>query len=599
MISNTIHDAGGDSTRTPLFVKCLNRKALKIIAAVGRGYETLDIFYISKDISAEMENKIRQAGASLSYVDFHLFPEEYFNCERELCVASRDLMESAAIKAMFHASKAYINSGADHFKRSMQKSLVYLIGNDFKLFFLAKKLGKLNNAIFLVMEIELLSMLFPNSVMLKEGVSIKRMSLAIGIFVVMLFRVLFYSGKNLERGSRLSILFDPLFTYVNGGNPEFKAFYSYLKDRDDVIYICRGGKSELRSFLESEGKPIAVVSWGVRGFGKKVSSFLATVSLARVVFLDRNGWGLKCAIAKIKSKELYFSCLFENMKPKVYLQVRSDMDEFHPIATGIIEQHGGAHVGYMTGSYFTQTRDFYTIDFHVYGLLGRYFKENIYKSVWPDDIQYLLVGAITSEASGYNRTKKPRFAVSLATTSFGNGIWMQEDYYKGCIDAFFYSVSGMEGEMALREKDPRGELIESFVEGCATKYGVNFTLSVPCDVGDEGVHSSYSDEFVLDSEIIVIMGTSTIGWEALGLRKKFIIFGQEGIGHPFEDMLPKLVVRTKEELRDRIDWLLAMHEAEFCAMTKPLMDWMCRESTGNMVEMFINKSLTLSEKGTV
>jgi len=599
MIPKTIREMGVGPVRTPIFVKNLNRRALKKISGIGQGYEAIDIYYINKEISAGCESAIRKAGASLNNVNFHLFPNEYFNCEGELCAASSTLIKSPAFQKLLQSSQDCFDVGADHLTAGVQKSLVYIISDDFKLFFLAKKLGMFERAIFLVAEIEILSILFPDCRMLKEGGSFKRMCFTFGIFTLMLFKILFHRGRRLKQGIKQAILFDPSYDFVNGANPEFKAFYRYFKDRDDVTYICRRGKTGVRSFLESEARPIAIVSWGVRGLGNKLKQLLKTLSLARIVILAGIGWSLKCAIAKTKLKEMYFSSLFETLKPKIYLQVRSDLDPAHPIATGIIEKHGGINVGYMTGSYFIQTQHFYTIDFHIYGLLGTYFKDQVYRSVWPENICYILAGSITSETAGHDREKEPRFAVSMATTSFGNDIWMQEDDYKECIESFFYAVSGMKGEMALREKDPRGELVETFVRSCADRYSVNFTLSTPWDVTEEGIHSSYSDEFIMDSGIIVIMGTSTMGWEALGLLKKFVIFGQKGIPHPFEDIEPRLVVRTREDLRERLNWLSTMPEVEYRTMVKPLLDRMCKESTGNMVEKFIGEALSLRERGVV
>ena len=387
--------------------------------------------------------------------------------------------------------------------------------------------------------------------------------------------------------NKCGMLFDQ--TFVSGPLQfEIEVFYNQLKKRDDILYLCHNRKNVFYEMLVRDGKNTLYHRPGVKGVAGKITVLKQLVLFYVRALTSRMDERLVFELFKIKYKEIFYTSLFGGLRPKAFLKIRADMDPCHPIATWAVHRHGGLNIGYMHGSYLPYEAVFALIDFDVYGLLGTGFQTDVYRGCWPTGMKYLLLGPISNEAPGMP-CKQKKFQAAVFTTSTSDDLWMQDSFLYEFIDACFYSLQDQKQTVFMRTKGVYPEHVR-VIEEASMKYGLPWTAEL-----QEGVECSVSNtpiDVVLDvCEIAIIMDISSCAWNALAMKKKFVVYAHPASEHVFEKEVPFVVVRNKNELRQRINALSEMTDEDFAKLILPLIGKCGIYDTGSRIADFVQRSL--------
>lgn len=388
--------------------------------------------------------------------------------------------------------------------------------------------------------------------------------------------------QNIMNGTSFAYIFDQSYSWHQ---VEFSSFFYYLQKRSDVLYLVPDKKWEIYSFLKKEHKP--VVSYGETiKMPQKMCLLLILFFKCIPIGVDRS---LPLLIKKglymsLKTK-LFYSQIFGYYKPRFYLKIRSDKDAYQAIVRSVGDSHRVKTIGYMHGSYPFLSSTFAYIDFHYYGLLGKFFRNEIYKHTWPDTIHYKILGPFTGEIDDGK-------SVPVSYNDTVIGIFLTSEYdrnvYNKFIKAIKYTLSAGHYRVIFKEKLYSKYSTETINENFKDFQNYQICVHNNNQLYDEKLWVIKNSVQVLEeSDFVFVMGWSTTGWEALGKKKKLIIFMSDDLSHPFEIYISRLVVRAKEELRETFEWLTSISQSEYNKIIQPLIDNCCKSSDGKLVKDFL------------
>lgn len=379
-------------------------------------------------------------------------------------------------------------------------------------------------------------------------------------------------------------------------NPEFLSFYEYFKERNDILYTDVKPGSWMAEFLRSEGKPI--LSGGWKPVGKVLSCRFVICQLARLCWVVLWGPGslmIKRMVLCLKLSEIYYSALFALLSPRFIIRVRADMDPDHPIVTDLMERCGGWHVGYQHGNYFPCLNELFAfICFHAYGIWGPHYRGAAFSDSWPDDIPYPVLGPFTMRGGPSCESGARNDGLTIAVFPSSTPYDELTSYadYEEFMAACYYAASHLEVELIVKDKvfSQHTQLIENRLR---RRYGVSvrsvFSASnnmpeLSACGGDSSVMRS--DDVINVSDLVIVMGNSSVAWEALSCKRKVLVYSDPRFKHYIADYLPQLVVESADELEDRVKWLLSMRQSYYENLVAPfLRDW-CKENDANLVRSF-------------
>lgn len=397
-------------------------------------------------------------------------------------------------------------------------------------------------------------------------------------------------------GIKINIIFDQMYSGQEG-NYEFDCFYRYFKSRNDVLYICLSKDSSIYRTLKDDRKPVLVRNDISLLNSKKLDQVKLFIKLfIRIIFsLKTRSITLKRKLLDVFYDTFYYEIIFEKFNPSYYLKIRSDYDSSHPVATAVADKYYVKHIGYQHGSYcFFQSILAY-IDFHYYGVIGNCFRDDCYSQTWPQDIRYSILGPYSverKEDKGCLRMSD-KFVIGIfcnpKTSDESVDIYRSYPYQEG-IEIIGNSFKKIYIPNLYLLFKPKGykEFNEKIIKDLCTKN------NLPCEIvyHDQvrnGRRRLYSDEVIATSDIVVVFssGYSTTAWEALGKKKKLLVFGMNNFLHPFEKYVPSLVVRGEKEFQDSMKWLINISQHEYEKCIQPVIENCCKVSDGNLVKDFI------------
>lgn len=581
------------------------------------------VFYVSKEISDTIMLFAKRF-IVFEQVDTHLLSHLFVRNEENKYIFVEKMLDPPVFYNEIYSLLSVLNTDTDKLITAFKKHLIPRISADIKVITLAQELGKDYDEVYAVVdEYLLLEKVVDNNIKLKRvfrpEYAIKKYFSNIIFSLSCLKKIAFAkkTNKSIYNLNGVKIIFEQMYE-GREGNPEFEIFYRYFKQRDDVLYICLNKDSEIYKALKNDIKQVIARNEIYSLRRDKINQLKL---LARIILRSALSYRLKSGLAKrlilqIFCDTVYYDTLLRNVTPMFYLKVRSDIDPSHPIATALSEKYKARHIGYQHGSYCYFTAVFSHIDFHYYGLLGRCFSNWIYSKIWPKNIQYRVLGPLTTDSifdKDYKRLED-KFTIGIFTSLYDNIVWkpLFKEYLEiVCSVLKELQISGL--HLIFKEKGYSGYSERLIVDLC-NKYALSYQIAY--HLHPTYISYGYSKDIVetakskglkmhLDpsriipyrssSEIVAMsdinVGISpaynTIVWEALGLQKKVISFGNNIAASPIEKYLPLLVVRNREEFKRSISWLAGISQEDYKMEIRPVIDNCCKVSNGKLVEDFI------------
>ena len=554
------------------------------------------LFFLNNNVSSILTSFFLRR-VSFTQINFGNSPHSYFKKEKyKYIIADRLFNGSRFISAVTSILKP-LNLPSEKLITSLKKDLISRLEMDAQIIALSDEICKEKKSKYVVVtEYGILGDTIGKDKKLLKKILLQyliKQYLIIFYKVFSCLRLLLRKEQSFHELEGIKYVFEQLYSYRYGENPEFEAFYNYFKNRDDILYICTSKDSEIYKTLKDEGKHVIARNQIYISKDVKWKQFkLLCIFCLRTIFSSRlKSPILKISLLNVFYHQLYFRALFRTFKPLYYLKVRSDMGAYSPIVTAIAEKCNVKHIGYMCGAYNFFNSQLAHIDFHHYGLFGRWFQSELFKNYWPKETEthYHILGPITVETGEccYAVEKKKQiFTISLFTTTTSNDIWMNDDFYDFFIE---------EACSALSESDLRDYQV-LFKEKYFDKRRrdiINATCYKYKLVGQIVYHSSIPGylvrrpiEVIEDSDIVIVMGSTTTAFEALGKMKKMIIVEQEWLSHPFEKYLKKIVVKNREQLRTSLSWLVDISQERYEEKIQELIENCSKVADGNLAKYF-------------
>ena len=379
-----------------------------------------------------------------------------------------------------------------------------------------------------------------------------------------------------------AILFDQYYDHLD--DQEFLAFYRYFKTRGDIVYNCPDRRCEKYRFLERAGRRPLAHRWSVP-WQRKPAELRRLARLGVLFLLDRaTPLAFKLATARLFRDRLRYQSLLDAVPCQRFLRVRFDMEASHPLVTALCEERRSRHVGYSCGSYPDATPFYAMIDFHEYGLLGRGFKEETFRGLWPDATRYEVLGPFTYELDpGTSTSRLKGSVIGVFPTSYLDEFYMQRPFFEQLIEASIGAAKTTGAALFFKVKDRSDAHAARIEAACRGRVAFDLAYNDAC----EGRPPRRAPDALRACDLAVVMGPSTVAWEALGSGRKVLVFEQAWRTHPFESVEPRLVVKSPEALACATAWLLALPQADYDRLAAPVIERWAKRCDGRLVQDFI------------
>jgi hypothetical protein len=535
--------------------------------------------------------------ASVDQINFSNIPHSYFKKEKYQYELVEKLFKLPDFFDEVYSILGTLNLQTEKLITSLKKKIISGLSDDAKIITLEDELYKENNKYVLVNEYKMLKSLVDEDKKLRKNFSpqyVLRNYVFMFYKLASCLKLLFKKVETpLYNFRGIKFIFEQLYSHRYGGNPEFAACYRYFKHRDDILYIATSKDSEIYKTLKAEGKHVIARNETFVCKDKKWEQLkLLIVFFLRTIFSSKlKSIIVKIAMLDIYYYQLYYEGIFRKIKPLYYLKIRSDFDSSHPVATAVADTYNIKHIGYMCGSYGYITSAVAHIDFHYYGLLGKWFRCDRFKNYWPDntEINYHILGPFTGETDECCVTARSNhlLTVSLFPTSTSDDIWINDDFYRFFINetSRALSESSLKNFQAFFKEKYFSKWRLKVVEDTCEKYKLVYQIFYHTNVPNYPMRSTES--VIKASDIVIVMGSTTTAFEALGKKRKLIVVEQEWASHPFEKYLPIIVVKNREELRLTLSWLIDISQEKYEEQIQQVIENCCKVSDGNLFRDFI------------
>ena len=581
------------------------------------------VFYSSQKINSKLMQFFKKR-LLCEQINLHASTCAFLQNEKNKYAFIEKLFEIPEFHNEVFALLSILNLKTEKLVTSFKKHLLYHLSDDVKIITLAMELGKSADIDIIVNEYGLLKGAVSEILKIKRFFSLTYFAKGNILFFIKTFlylkKILFQKEKRgLNSFAGIKIIFEQMYKGQEK-NPEFGAFYRYFKERDDVLYICISKDSEIYKTLRNDKKPVLVKTEIPLLQQRRVNVLTLFILFFRLVFSTKLKTAfLKGLILRIFYEKMYYEAIFKEISPSFYLKIRSDIDPAHPVATAVAEKYNVKHIGYQHGAYYIMSMFAY-IDFHYYGLLGKCFLEGAFSKILSRDIQYSIIGPITVESmndnKGVNLEKKDRFIIGIFTNIYDNNRDWQllHQRYMEILCCTLSKLRIPDLLLVFKEKG-YSEWSEKLLVSLCNKFGLSYEIayhlhpiSTPSNYSKEviekinkygmSIHlnphrvkmSCLAEEVIAIANIVVEItpyGHSTATWEALGKKRKIVIFRSKHLQHPFEKYIPELLVGNKREFEEAIKFLVNISQEEYEEYIQPAIENCCKVSDGNLVKNFI------------
>lgn len=512
-------------------------------------------------------------------------PEAHFRFLREAYDWTERIFQNPIVAEPLGKYISALGLPREHLINALKRAMSFHLDKDCKLVILGEAVFPNAKLRFFTANPALVQLARPDVECLPEEVQIIPAELAakgLGYAGIILAKILTPAPPATPR-DKPEILFDQMYSTLD--NPEFTAFYRYFKTRTDVAYNCVDVESPIYKILSRDQKPVDVHVWRVRGFFRRIIEFLRLARVIAYILKDRDlPAPLLYEIIKSFRHKLYYESLIGEYKPKFFLRVRADIEASHPIATAAAEKFGARHVGYSCGAYPFFLYFTAPIDFHYYGVQGDNVRD-IFGPAWPGSIRYSTIGPFTAEMEDPRDLIGPEgepLTLGVFSTTSSDEIWITDSFSRDFYAAAASAAQSAKAKILFKEKyldDKRLELIGSL---CGGKVPYEIIYFEP---GRYRVLRA--QQVIEESDVVLSMTCSTSAWEALGRKKKLLVYELPWLKHPFEEVEPRLVARTPEELRKAFEWLVGLSQSEYEKIIAPLVARCGKYADGKLVRDFI------------
>ena len=584
------------------------------------------VFYISQKVSPKLMLFLKKRVAC-EQTDLYVGTDAYIENEKNLYTSVEKVFKNSKFYSEVASLLNILNLETEKLITSFKKYLIHLIFDDMKIITLARQLCKNgDHKRVIVNNCGLLKETVGGSIDINKNsslmYSIKGRMLFLAATLLCLKKILNQRrDKKLNTFTRVKIIFEQIYKGQEG-NSEFDVFYRYFKERDDVLYICISNDSKIYKTLKNDRKPVLIKNDIPLLLQSRLLYLKCFVKLFfRLIFsIELKSWYLKSLLLTVFDKKMYYESLFKRYNPSFYLKIRSDIDPSHPVATAVAKKYNVKHIGYQHGSYYFMAVFAY-IDFHFYGLLGECFLKETFSHIWPKNIQYSVTGPITVE--GTNDDKEPikgdkKFVVGIFTNIRDDNNQYWHSLYQQFLEILCYKISELcvPGFHLVFKEKGYSEYSEKLIVGLCHKYNLSYEIAYhlhPTKIPSNYSHSVIekfnvhgmsshlepavvrlfctSIEVISTSDIIVEItqyGCSTTTYEALGKKKKILIFATKHFQNILGKFIPKLIVRNEDEFEDGMKFLMNISQPEYEEYIQPAIENCCKVSNGNLVRDFIS-----------
>lgn len=560
-------------------VHTLSPGKLKRISAQGRFDR---IVYLQSTCPAERLQQL--ARIPLRQTGFNDDPPAFFRHHEWTYDWIETLSPSRPFEELTLDFSSRLGLPVDHCRAAVKKTAVLAFSREFQALTFGARLSQDNSVTVFVREPGLFQPLDLKGVSLAHdpesnaGLLIRAAGISLKLALAILRPV-----KASKASETAAIVFEQEFPEWN--DSEFLAFYRYLKTRDDVVFVCPPGSEKLAR-LRSQGRRAEPRAVTVRGIGETLRQLGVLAGL--LASLGKHAEfpsGLRLAGIKLLEHRLRISALLSRHRPRLYLKVRADMDPFHPVTTAIAETIGTANIGYSCGSYSYFSSTYAHIDFHRYGLLGHDFRDRIFRRAWPRSARYLLFGPFTVESADppkeASRPPGPP-VVAAFSTSTGTDFFAADSFFRSFVRDAVAAAAASKARLLFKDKlhtPQRLEIVRAESQG-----KVELELLPRTSDGDP---ASSTIGILSRCDAALVMGGSTISWEALGAGKKVLVYRHPAEDHPFSRYSPRLVAHDPATLRESLQWLLGASQEEYERYSAPALAACAKRSDGRLVKDFI------------
>lgn len=517
------------------------------------------------------------SGPPVRLIDFKDWPEGYLVHLRDVYERVERLAATAAVREAIAAGAAALGLPAARVANAAKKGLALDLAADAKLVLLARRLEAGAELVLFAGHADLAAAADLADAVHAAGPAAPLRAKCAALAAEIAAGVLRPRG-HLAAPGPCAIVFDQAYGFLS--NPEFPAFYRYLKSRGDVVYACHEEGGEIHRALAADGKPAWNRNkWGVPGAAAKASALKSLARLCTDPAVARAPLALRAWLLKFLREELRYRFLLESARPKVFIRVRADYEPFHPIATAVCEQLGVVHAGYSCGSY--PFFNFYLawLDFHVYGPLGPEFVE-IQSPAWKDAGRISVIGPFTAETgtapAAPRRGGVPTLGVFPTSTS--DAFYVQRPFYLEFIERACFAARRLGARVVFKEKGNEPDDV-AFIRRAAE--GLDYEIVHHSNGGPRA-----SDVFDR-CDYVLVMSTSTSGYEALGRGNKLAVYDLPWVPNPLSAGSTRPVARTEAELAALLDRLSALAPGEYERAIAPLAARFAKRCDGKLVEDFI------------
>lgn len=596
-----------------------------MLITMRNGHE--EMFYISRKIGPKLMQFLKKR---ILCKQTDLYPGTYafLHNEKNLYASVEKLFKDSKFYAEVFSILNVFNLETEKLITSLKKYLVPFLSNDIKILTLAQESFK--NA-------EDTGVIVNNYGLLKETAAeiiktnkifssvyfIKGIILFFVTVLLFLKKILFQKKKKeLNNFTGIKIIFEQMYKGQEG-NPEFDAFYRYFKERNDILYICISNDSKIYNILKADNKPVLLKNnipllqqnrlIYLKYFIKLFFLLIFSTKLKSVY--------VKTLILKMFYNKIHYEVLFKKYRPSFYLKIRSDTDPSHPIATAVADKYSVKHIGYQHGPYRFMAI-FAHIDFHIYGLLGGLFLRETYSQIWPKKIQYAVSGPITVESNVNNdkvRIKKDeKFVVGVFTNVADDNNQYWHLLHKRFLEILCHKLSDLHVPnlyLIFKEKSYSiysEKLIVDLCRNYSLSYEIAYhlhpvnvssnysnsvidkfnVLGINAHLNPSNIRVSCTSIQVIDLSNVVVEisphGCSSVTFEALGKKKKMLIFATKYFQNPLGKLIPELIVRNKNEFELGMKFLMNISQPEYEEYIQPAIENCCKVSDGNLVRDFIS-----------
>lgn len=542
------------------------------------------IVYYKKHIPDFLFNLLRKRNR-ITECNFNIFPNFFEEAEKRLYAVASQLVRTKPISGVIDSVYRYLRIEKRHVVTAFTMHLFKLIRDDVYLLVLSEKIGCHNNSIeFWTPNWYILNLYYKKKFRMdfrfnKQDILIRTYLI---VWIVWLVAIFCRNLRKKEEVKQFSIVFQQKYAKRFGWNPEFEAFYRYFRDRDDVAYHCIRKNDEIYQCVVEDGK-YAFTTADLKLTLSDIFAYIKTLGcLLSVLFTCRlhQKSDFLYILLHLYREFVTINCILKQFSPRLFIRIRPEMYENHPIITGVCEKRQCIHVGYQHSPPVYFDANYAIADFHYLGVLGRNSLDDIY-SRYIKDIDWSVLGPITAEI-GYESMvpEKETGTIFFFATSAVND--PQDTLFKAALQQTVRFLKNRGIKMIYRDKGHHPSRMK-YMDALCRSNNIQYERQFSNAEKDINGLASFA---IRRADLVVVCSHSTAAWECLALGKKFIVYPDTWNRHPLEDFEPRLAVRDGDDFQRTIVWLWDLPQSTYLQCTEEIVNAISKPANGKMVKEF-------------